>query len=793
MLKYFILMFLINLPSYAGFREAVDLFESEQYEAAYEEFYAGFMNGDLRGNSYLLYLSREKHIQNINDDDKKCLELTRWSQSANYLQSSVAYIGYTKAKQKKKANYVKILLNLYKTDTPRAAILLAKISDQVGDIKIGKIKLDNPNTYIQRALYSCDREVYCFGQQNNYLKNSDSVINLILESNPNGRGEYLLYSNAIRKGEYVSAIRWLTIAAIIGYEEAITEILEKRRYAIYTGNCMFEDFHPVQLNELRKHDFLSIIFKAGFGGQGEQATYLGNLYDRSLKEDRYNCPLISPCNQEMMYWYRRAADTGSYLASSNLFMLAITAMKKNANIITTDSYCDLVEKGIELLKREDIDNKFNDKRKIIAKHILCMFNPIFCKAMINGTSSYEALLLIRMLHAITDTVDDDTLLQKVRYYFFEMRRTDLYGEQPDEEESLIEIISASSIFSIAANEVGCAYLQGNMGLEKNHYLSFKYFSKANDLLPNDPFQDLSRPFIYSNLGLAYLHRLGCDRNLDLAYQYFKMAHELQSTDMEILFKLGVTCILMGDEHIQEARKLLKLAIDGGNIEACASLAALELRDYNKGSNKVEIKRLLQIAYKHRNFAAAYNLGILTLIESSDLNLASRFFQRAIEWGNKYLEDDPQAQMILDLSACYLQKIYKLQIQVAIEQSGDDEISYEMNQAAPQEELQITEEEEEEAFSIPAKVERLNRRHQAVFEAIMDPKSTEAVKWDAFIKLAGALAENDDYIKPAGGSKVNIKLGSVKRQMHMPNHKKMATLCPGRINKARSLLEGVVDD
>ena len=108
----FILCFSMN--SFAGFKEAAELFEQEKYIEAYDEFFVSYQNNDLRGNAYLRNLILTSKI----DAERKLfwtpeelqkLEDTTSLRSESFLQASALYQVFLKdndkflsAKEKKK-------------------------------------------------------------------------------------------------------------------------------------------------------------------------------------------------------------------------------------------------------------------------------------------------------------------------------------------------------------------------------------------------------------------------------------------------------------------------------------------------------------------------------------------------------------------------------------------------------------------------------------------------------------------------------------------------------------------
>ncbi|MDP3532245.1 MAG: hypothetical protein Q8S31_03045, partial [Alphaproteobacteria bacterium] len=97
---------------------------------------------------------------------------------------------------------------------------------------------------------------------------------------------------------------------------------------------------------------------------------------------------------------------------------------------------------------------------------------------------------------------------------------------------------------------------------------------------------------------------------------------------------------------------------------------------------------------------------------------------------------------------------------------------------------------EEENVLPVSLSKLKPKERQVFDAIMDPSVNQEVKWSQFEKLICGLMKKGDFLKPAGGSKINIKLGQVQKQIDIPEHRKAASLCPGRIKDARELLSAV---
>ena len=204
------------------------------------------------------------------------------------------------------------------------------------------------------------------------------------------------------------------------------------------------------------------------------------------------------------------------------------------------------------------------------------------------------------------------------------------------------------------------------------------------------------------------------------------------------------------------------------------------------------------------------LGKIELIESS-YDKAQKYFEDFVLWAdpNSDLDQSFVAEVALLLSNKTLDEVgvsevaekqeeeseeigdqddgQDFDIETIIEEERQKSLDKRNSLKNRQQQVQIAQEEN----VLPTTIARLKPKQRQIFDAIMDSSVNQEVKWSQFEKLVCGLMKKGDFLKPAGGSKINIKLGQVQKQIHMPEHNEAAPLCPGRLKTARKLLSAVM--
>ncbi|MDP1974375.1 MAG: hypothetical protein Q8K37_00220, partial [Alphaproteobacteria bacterium] len=250
-----------------------------------------------------------------------------------------------------------------------------------------------------------------------------------------------------------------------------------------------------------------------------------------------------------------------------------------------------------------------------------------------------------------------------------------------------------------------------------------------------------------------------------------------------------------------------------------NLAICKLLGIGCKKNIAAAKTIFEMYYDNNSSNAAFFLGMIELIKTSELNIenAKKYFEQVVLWANSNLDTN---QNYLDTAKLFLASVSKEKntdvstfeslaalvdgiedVAEKKEDSDSEEFVFDYQTIIEEERQKSLDKrvlknrqqadgnlEEENIISSP--LSKLKPKQKQIFNAIMDPSVNQDVKWSQFEKLICGLMKKGDFLKPAGGSKINIKLGQVQKQIHKPDHSDAAPLCPGRIQSARELLSAV---
>jgi TPR repeat protein len=819
----FTLCFAMN--SFAGFKEAAELYEQQQYKEAYDDFLVSYQNNDLRGNAYLRNLILTSKI----DAERKLfwtleelqkLEDTTSLNSENFLKASELYQLFLKDnikfivantnKRKKIEKRLKViienLMNLYDESNTRASMILAQLSEDMDLRK--RFSLSQPRIYYTNSLQFADRDIYLIALQKEYLNNEGYATHKLyaqfLERFPkNGEGELKIANMCKSKKDPVAESRWLIRAAHLGNQEAFDRVLKDYLFLI-------TDLNPADgRNPLRDNDILVCVYKAAYELKdgGAYALLMGNFFDNNQKDEMHKVNVLKKDNKKSLYWYNKAKNVENYLGMTNCLVLQYNEIRKkliSENEAMIQQHINFVE---DVLKIEDDFSEFNtnEMRVDLSHMVITIIQKLF------KISDLKQEIFSRSLDYV---IHHGKLYDKniAKFFKFLFIQDGFILGQVNDEELLLLLKESSETYCHAANKLGFIYDQ-ELNFKKSFECYLKACAMANTQNPN-------HYLCFYNLALTYANGRGCKKDYKKAYDLLKIAYSLKPFDSDIVDSLAKCCFYLGGEFNKEAYHFYELATKMKVPFADFNLALCKLFGKGCKKNVAAAQKIFEIYYATENSNAAFFLGMIELIKTSELNIenAKKYFEQVVLWANSNLDTN---QNYLDTAKLFLASVSK--------EKNTDEIPFEPSAAlvdgiedvAEKKEDSDSEEfvfdyqtiiEEERQKSLGKRVlknrqqvdgqleeeniisyslSKLKPKQKQIFNAIMDPSVNQEVKWSQFEKLICGLMKKGDFLKPAGGSKINIKLGQVQKQIHKPDHNDAAPLCPGRIQSARELLSAVV--
>ncbi|MDP1723158.1 MAG: tetratricopeptide repeat protein [Alphaproteobacteria bacterium] len=818
-----------SMSSFAGFKEAAELFEQKRYIEAYDEFFICYQQNDLRGNAYLSNIIATDKInaerkEFWTSEELQKLEDTTCIRSEKSLKASILYQDFlkqnnkllTEKKQNKKkriniilSGLVGQLLSLHKESISRAAFILINISENDEFRRL--FKLSNSSVYYDYALeWHVDRDIYIDAFQKGFLNRKGYetyklYAQFLIRFPVKGEGE-LKISNMLKKNAsllndptHLTLVnRWLIQAAHLGNQQAVEIVSENLTHLIISKNKISDASY------IRDSSILTCLYRAAYDGKdnGYYACLLGCSFDSNHKKNENHISGIQKNNKNSIFWYKKAKEQGHYLGAFNYIVLCCNKYKENISKHTHKLILsDVVEIIDEILKIENDASDLNTKehKEILSKKIIYFIEIIYIKKF-NFDSLLQALNYV-IAHA---EIESKNIAE---YYKAAFGKIDFFEEKLTDDDFFQLYLSASKTCYLAMLELGCIYEHGLSGQEIDFDKSFAYYTNAYNRM-ND--LGLTNYIMFYNLGMSYLNGRGCEKNYVYAYELLNKAYALAPNDPDIVDAILRCCFLLGETHNKKAYKFAVLAykmnIPFGDFNYAICLL------FGKGCKKDvnQAKEIIKSYYDKNNAFAAYLLGKIELIESSHENV-KEYFDNFLLWAdpNSDLEQSFVGEVILFLSNKALDEVgvselaekkeeepeeiddqddgQDFDIEIIIEEERQKSLDKRNSLKNRQQQVQIAQEEN----VLPTTIARLKPKQRQIFDAIMDSSVNQEVKWSQFEKLICGLMKNGDFLKPAGGSKINIKLGQVQKQIHMPEHNEAAPLCPGRLKKARELLSAVM--
>ncbi|MDP3532990.1 MAG: hypothetical protein Q8S31_06860 [Alphaproteobacteria bacterium] len=826
---FFAFILCFSMASFAGFKEAAELFEQERYIEAYDEFFACYLQNDLRGNGYIRHLISANKLDAERKEfwssyELQKLEDTTCIRSEKSLKASMLYqeflkehIRLLKEKKQNKKKRINIILSglvhqlliLHKESISRATFILINIS---GNDEFRRLfKLSNSSGYYDYALeWYVDRDIYIDAFQKGFLNKKGYetyklYTQFLIRFPVKGEGE-LKIANMLKKNEsllndpkhLMLLNRWLVQAAHLGNQEAIESVSKNLICLIMNKNKLNDASY------IRDSSILTCLYKAAYDGldDGYYACLLGCNFDENHKKNESNICGIQKNNKNAIFWYKKAKEQGHYLGAFNYITLWCDDYKKNSKKFIDDSKLkDFVNIINEILKIENDESNMNtqEHKEKLSKKINWFVEFTYNNSRLNFDSLERALNYV---------IEHGEIESKniAEYYKAVFSKIDFFEEKLSDDDCFQLYLSASKTCYLAMLELGCIYEHGLSGQEIDFDKSFTYYTNAYNRM-ND--LGLTNYIMFYNLGMSYLNGRGCEKNYVYAYELLNKAYALAPNDSDVVDAILRCCFLLGETYNKKAYKFAVLAykmnIPFGDFNYAICLL------FGKGCKKDvnQAKEIINSYYDKNNAFAAYLLGKIELIESSYGN-AQKYFEDFVLWAdpNSDLEQSFFGEVTSFLSHKTLDvfddsKVTEKQEEDSeeIDDQGDGKdfdiqaIIEEERQKSLDKRLlknrQQSIETIEEENVLPSSIRTLKPKQRQIFDAIMDSSVNQEVKWSQFEKLICGLMKKGDFLKPAGGSKINIKLGQVQKQIHMPEHNEAAPLCPGRLKKARELLSAVV--
>jgi TPR repeat protein len=827
-----------SVSSFASFKEAAELFEQERYIEAYDDFFACYQQNDLRGNAYLRNIIITDKInaerkEFWTSEELQKLEDTTCIRSEKSLKASMLYQDFLKQnnklaiekKQNKKKKLEKSLIGivnkiveLHKESISHATFILIKLAEN--DEFKRRFKLSALSVYYDYALeWHVDRDIYIDAFQKGYLNRKGYetcklYAQFLIRFPENGEGE-LKIATMLKKNESLLGdekhckvlYRWFIQAAYLGNQEAIESVSKNLICLIMNKNKLNDASY------IRDSSILTCLYKAAYDGldDGYYACLLGYNFDEQHKKNANSILGIQKSNENAIFWYKKAKEQRDYLGAYNYIVLWCNEYGKNSKkIINVSKLNDFVNIINEILKIENDASDLNSKeyKEELSKKIIYFIEIIY-----DNNYNFTSLA-----HALNYVIAHGDIISKniAERYKATFSKIDFFEEKLTDDDCFQLYLSASETSYLAMLELGCIYEHGLSGQEIDFDKSFACYTKAYNRMSE---LGLTNYIMYYNLGMSYLNGQGCEKSYVLAYELLNKAYALMPNDPDIVDSMLRCSFFLGEEYNQKAYKFAVLA-DKMNVPfgdfhyaICLLFGKGCKKDINQGTE------IIKNYYDERNAIAAYLLGKIELIESSHDN-AQKYFEDFVLWTDpkSELEQSLLVEVTLQLSDNDLNETYVSGDAEKSEQAADnvvldvdiekiegeyDESYIDYQQIIEgerqksldkrdllknrQQSIEILEEEN----MLPASIVSLKPKQRQIFDAIMDSSVNQEVKWSQFEKLICGLMKKGDFLKPAGGSKINIKLGQVQKQIHMPEHNEAAPLCPGRIKTARKLLSAIV--
>ncbi|MDP1723156.1 MAG: hypothetical protein Q8L85_00440 [Alphaproteobacteria bacterium] len=748
------------------------------------------------------------------------LEDTTSKSSENFLKASECYqlflkynaklISANKNKRKKienrLKNIIKNLINLHNKSNARSTIILAQLAENTELRK--RFTLFAPKSYYDASLQYADRDIYISALQKGYLDRSGyeqhNLYAQFLERFPSrGEGELKIANMCKSKKDPVAESLWLVRAAHLGNQEAYDRVLKDYLFLITDLNP------PDGRNPLRDNDILVCVYKAAYELKdgGAYALLMGNFFDNNQKDEMHKVNVLNKDNKKALYWYNKAKNAGDYLGFTNCLFLQYNEIRKkliSENEAMIQQHINFVE---DVLKIEDDFSEFNtnEMRVNLSHTIITIIQKLF------KISDLKQEIFSKSLDYVIHhgKLDDKNI---AKFFKFSFIQDGFILGQFNDEELLLLLKESSETYCHAANKLGFIYDQ-ELNFKKSFECYLKACAMANAQNPN-------HYLCFYNLALAYINGCGCEKDYKKAYDLLKIAYLLKPFDSDIVDSLAKCCFYLGGEFNKEAYHFYELATKMKVPFSDFNLALCKLFGKGCKKNVAAAQKIFEIYYATQNSNAAFFLGMIELMKSSELNIknAKKYFEQVVLWANSNLDTD---QNYLDTAKLFLASVSKEKnadvstfessaalvegiedVEEKEEDSDSEEFVFDYQQIIEVERQKSLDKRllknrqqadghiEEEKDVLPASLSKLKTKQRETFDAIMDPSVNQEVKWSQFEKLICGLMKIGDFLKPAGGSKINIKLGQVQKQIHKPDHSDAAPLCPGRISAARELLSAV---
>lgn len=815
----FVVSFYLTIANcFAGFHEAVELFEAEKYNESASLFLECHQNGNMLAYDYLKYLQQK----NIDVDFKTSSTIEEFNThlSSGYLKASQQYIAYINNQNKKKP--ILSLQALSQKNNSHAMILLGKIAEieekKPSGQKVKLIKkqaLKKPLDYYLQAAQLYDRDGFLELKKLDPNHHFIKLKAFIIENSQEGAGEEKLADLFYKKNAFSEWAQWFLRSYLYGrrsnsklfIDSVASNLIKNAVNTIQNDATRYQFDLPSCVND----SILDIVHFLAHEENYIAQNFMAALYDFNFKELANE---HFPKNiKNAHFWYTKAAHNGDLLACYNSGYMSYTKFNK-LNIFQRKE----IQKDIN-----EITNALNFLKKAALENYEDALNYLL--------ALNEQIYLIAEDHRFTDQYIEALKMgyerPNINQESYAVRYIGLIAKHKNNDHLSEEALDAFTHKFLnnehILNQIGVIYKDGLCGIEKSPEHTKKaisYFEKCLEIDPN--YTDA----LY-NLGHILLHHaIKYDLNKDVLFRIIDLSMRAFNTgEVDAAFDLGVAYSYlteMGDDYSTECIKWCECSANThNNAKAQLNLAMFHIQGiHNLSQDKDLILNYLDRSIEQNNTQAiALKIFMLLFLDFEQYQVeVIELFQRANNININWMQE---VNFVLPLFDAFnnLKTLQQNELdEEALEDLTTDPVSSEADESSSEEDpaptILLSSDTIEKKIQVELKNNKdinkkkknkvvpknkslsskikLKDKESVILGNIMNKKSRKKVRWDEFVKLAQRYMKPGDSIMTTkhNGSKVKFDIAGNKLDIDIPKHNERAFLEGRRLEKVREFFENL---